>query len=306
MRIGVTGARGFVGRWLEAELVASGHEVIGVDQPELDVCDPDRVGAWLRETAPDAVAHLAGVAFGPDARADPATAFAVNVGGTTSLMNAAATLTRPPVVLVSGSADVYAPPVAARALTEDDATGPVAPYGVSKLAQEKAAIAAAASRGLAVVVTRSFNHTGPGQRPVFVVPAMAGRVAAVADGTTDVVTVGNLDVRRDFMDVRDVVIAYRLLLEALGDGRLPTGGLIQNVASGRAIAIRDIVTDLCAIAGVDPAIVVDPALVRSGEPGYIVGDRSRLERTTGWQPRIPWHQTLRDVYADVAATRQAG
>lgn len=301
MRIGVTGSGGFAGRWLSEELRRAGHEVIGADRAEVDVRDRTAVGRWLRAVRPDAIAHLAAVSFGPDAAADEATALDVNAGGTRALLDAALALPVPPAVLVTGSADVYTPPPDDRALDEGWPVGPVSPYGRSKLAQEHAALAVAARHDLRLAVTRAFNHTGPRQRREFVVPALARRVAEVAAGRNGVVTVGNLDVRRDFSDVRDVVVAYRLVLEALAGGILPPGGTVLNVASGHARSIREVLAALCAIAGAEADAVVDPRLVRTADPPVIRGDASRLRATTGWRPRIAWEQTLADVYAEAVA-----
>ena len=171
MRIAVTGSRGFVGGWLTEELERAGHEVVGAGRQDVDVRDRPTVGHWLRAVAPDAVVHLAAISFGPAAGADEPTALDVNEGGTRAVVDAASTLPGPPAILVTGSADVYAPPPDDRPLDEDAPIGPVATYGRSKLAQERAALGAAARHGLRLAVTRSFNHTGPRQRPDFVVPA---------------------------------------------------------------------------------------------------------------------------------------
>ncbi len=147
---------------------------------------------------------------------------------------------------------------------------------------------------------RSFNHTGPGQRPDFVAPALAHRVLeARRSGSGDVV-VGNLDVRRDLGDVRDVVRAYRLLLEGLRDGRVPPGSVV-NVATGRSVSIRRILEILSAAGGVVPTPRVDPQLVRENDPPEIVGDAAALRRLTGWQPTIPLEQTLADLIASIEA-----
>src|ERR1035437_1030398 len=186
MRIFITGAIGFVGRWLEPELRNHGHEVVCALGPEvLDIADRSGLVRWLDDPAgrPDAVIHLAGMAFEPDAGSDPAEAFRVNVGGTVALFEALRELGIRPPVLVSGSADVYGDPRReALPLREDAPSAPNSPYSFSKVAQEGIAAEAATRHGFPVVVTRSFNHTGPGQRPVFVVPAMAQRGMAVERG----------------------------------------------------------------------------------------------------------------------------
>lgn len=305
MRVYVTGATGFVGRWLEKELTSAGHEVVAAPDPDqLDVADLDGLVRWLSSAGtPDAVVHLAGVAFARDACEAPAEAFRINVGGTMALFEALRSIGLRPPVLVSGSADVYGDPSPEDLpLTEQAVLRPVQPYAISKAAQEATAIAAAVRYGFPVVVARSFNHAGPGQRPVFVVPAMAQRVLAMRRGEAAAVPTGNIDVRRDITDVRDVVRAYRLLLEGSAEGRLGTPPLVVNVASGRAVSVRWIVEQLCAMVGRAPIVRQDPTLVRQSDPKEICGDASLLTSLTGWRPTIPLEQTLADVLDD-ARTR---
>jgi GDP-4-dehydro-6-deoxy-D-mannose reductase len=306
MRVFVTGAIGFVGQWLLPELLAHGHEVVAAPGPEaLDIGDRDALARWLDHPAgrPDGVIHLAGMAFAPDAGQDPAEAFRVNVGGTVALFEALRSLGIRPPVVVSGSADAYGSPRPADLpLTEAAPLAPNSPYGLSKAAQEGAAAEAAARYGFPVAISRSFNHAGPGQRPVFVVPAMAQRVVALKRGAAEVIPAGNIDVRRDLTDVRDVVAAYRLLLEAGFAGRLAPLTVV-NVASGRAVTIRWIIERLCSIAGIEPRIRVEPSLVRATDPAEIRGDASAIRGLVGWSPSIPLERTLEDVLASVEAAQ---
>ncbi len=301
MRVFVTGAIGFVGQWLEKELLAAGHRVVSAPGPEtMDIADRRSLVRWLDDPAgpPDAVIHLAGMAFAPDATRSPADAFRVNLGGTVALFEALRELgTRPPVV-VSGSAEVYGSPRPEDLpLREDAPLDPVGPYSLSKVAQEGAAAEASSRYGFRVVVARSFNHTGPGQRPVFVVPAMALRVMAVKRGQAKVIRAGDVDVRRDLTDVRDVVVAYRLLAEWAASPQSGQGFTVVNVASGHAVAIRDVVERFCALAGVQAVLETDPALVRAGDPVEICGNADLIERLVGWRPAIALERTLADLLA---------
>lgn len=303
MRVFVTGAIGFVGGWLQRELAANGHEVVAAPEPdELDIADRDGLIRWLSSSGHvDGVIHLAGMAFAPDAHNDPSEAFRVNVAGTIALFEALRVLGIRPGVLVSGSADVYGMPRPEDLpLTEQAPLAPLLPYAISKAAQEAVAVEAGTRYRFPVVVTRSFNHAGPGQRPVFVVAAMARRVLALQRGETVVIPTGNVDVSRDLSDVRDIVRAYRLLLEAAVNGSVGIPPLVVNVASGRVVTVRWVIEQLCALAGVQPALEVDGSLVRACDPVEIAGDASLLNSLTGWRPTIPLEQTLADVLSDAA------
>lgn len=304
MRVFVTGAIGFVGGWLLAELRRSGHTVVPAPGPEeLDITDLDGLARWLGDPShpPEAVVHLAGMAFAPDAKTDPAEAFRVNVGGTIALFEALRLVGIKPAVLVTGSSEVYGSPRSGDLpLRETAPLAPSHPYGMSKIGEEAIAVEASSRYGFPVVVTRSFNHAGPGQRPVFVVPAIARRVVAVQRGETTSIRAGNLDVRRDLTDVRDVVRAYRLLLELAADGAEPVARVV-NVASGKTVSIRLIIDQLCELAGVTPRIEVDESLVRADDPAEICGDASLLSQLTGWRPEILLRTTLTDVLAEARA-----
>jgi GDP-4-dehydro-6-deoxy-D-mannose reductase len=306
VRVLVTGTTGFVGRWLTEELRSYGHAVLRTPPSrELDITDHAAVMELVRAVAPDAIAHLAAVSFAGDARTDPARAFAVNVGGTAAVMEAAGRQPRPPVVLVTGSSEAYGPP-----RSEDLPLGEGAPllaespYGLSKLAEEAVALELANARGIPLVIARPFNHTGPGQRADFVVPALVGRIGEVLAGRAATVRIGNAEVRRDFLDVRDVTRAYRLLLEAAARGVVASTPAVVNVASGRSVSVRWIAETLMGFAGCQSDLVVDSDLLRIGDPPEIVGDSSRLSALTGWLATIPFEQTLREMASD--ASRRAG
>jgi GDP-4-dehydro-6-deoxy-D-mannose reductase len=303
LRVLVTGATGFVGHWFVRDLEASGHEAVGTpSSADLDLLDQEAVANLIERVRPDAVAHLAAISYGPDARRNPDRAFAVNVGGTEALIAAIAAASPGASLMVAGSSEVYGHPRPEDLpLTEDAPTEPTQPYGRSKLAQERAALAAADRHTLPVVVTRSFNHTGPGQRPEFVAPALARRVLAARAAGDREIPVGNVDVRRDLGDVRDVVRAYRLLLEGLVAGTIGSGSVV-NVATGRAVAIREVLAILSRLAGVDAEPRVDATLVRADDPPEIVGDASRLKALTGWIPEIGLEQTLADLLDSIGAT----
>jgi GDP-4-dehydro-6-deoxy-D-mannose reductase len=296
MRILVTGATGFVGRWLRVELERAGHEVVAApSHRELDLAALPDLRSVITDARPDAVAHLAAVSFGPDASKDPELAVRVNAGGTRALFSGLDAVGSTAAVLVTSSSEVYGHfDPADLPLNELQPPRATAPYGKSKIAQETVSMEAAA-RGRSVTVTRAFNHIGPGQREVFVAPALARRVLALRDGNASAIRAGNLDVRRDFGDVRDVVRAYRLLLESLVEGRIPSENPVYNIATGRSVPIRELVEILCRLAGVQMSIEVDPALVRTDDPPDIRGDSSALRELTGWRPAIALESSLADL-----------
>jgi len=304
MRVLVTGATGFVGHWLMLELAEAGHDPIGTPpEGELDIRDLKAVADYVGAIRPDAVAHLAGLAHEHDARNEPDLAMAVNEGGTRAVLEAIGAVGHEhyrPAVLVTGSAAVYGrPDPRDLPLRESAPLRADTPYARSKLAQERVAVERGAALGLPICATRSFNHTGPGQRRDFLAPALARRVLE-ARHTGETVPVGNLDVRRDLGDVRDVARAYRLLLEGLAEGQVPAGS-VANVATGRAVSIRQVLDLIGEAAGVRPIPRVDSRLVRANEAPEIVGDATLLHHLTGWAPTIPLERTLADVVASVAA-----
>lgn len=301
MRVLITGANGFVGRWLVEDLRSAGHQPLPVAE-HLDVRRAEDVGNEISDAHADAVAHLAAVSFAPDATADPQHALEVALLGTLNVLEAIRAQPKPPALLVTGSSEVYGfPKPSELPLTEMSPLRPLHPYALSKVAQESVALAYATRFGLRVIVTRSFNHTGPGQRADFVVPALAGRIREVVRNAAADVPVGNLDVRRDISDVRDVVRAYGRLLELAVNEELGRNGLVVNVCSGQSVSTRWLVDELARLAGVRPKLRVDPSLVRATDPPDIRGDPTLLNSITGWGPRWTLPGTLRSVWEEVAA-----
>lgn len=285
MRAFVTGARGFVGRWLISHLTDAGAEVL---TPHTDITDGPAIRGSISDARPDQVFHLAAVSDPARAVRDPEAARRVNGDGTANVLAAAASIDPPPVVLVTSSSAVYLPSDVA--IDELSPTGGDHPYVASKLLAE-AACEAYQGSPLRVVVARAFNHTGAGQPTLRVVPAL-GRAALLAAETGDrVVVAGDLSLRRDITDVRDVVRAYAALATAADAG-------VFNVCSGRGLLLADIARDIAALAGVaDPVFKVDPSRVHPDDPPSIVGNPAKLNALTGWSPRIPLKQTLADVVA---------
>jgi GDP-4-dehydro-6-deoxy-D-mannose reductase len=288
----VTGGHGFVGGHLREHLEALGDHVTSLDRSgrdPVDVTDRDRLVEHVQAARADVLYHLAAFTHVGESFAAEAEVFAVNVDGTENVLAAcrAAGVQR---VVVVGSAEQYGVvDPSTIPLAEDTPTRPVSPYARSKQAAEELALVAFRETGQGVVCVRAFNHTGPGQPPRFLVPALAARTVAAERAGLDTIAVGNLDPVRDYCDVRDVVRSYRLLAER-GEP-----GTVYNVCSGRGVSVAEIASGLLALAERPLELVVDPDLVRATDVPVLVGDPSRLQRATGWTPEIPLEQTLADV-----------
>jgi GDP-4-dehydro-6-deoxy-D-mannose reductase len=289
MRALITGGKGFVGHWLAAHLKDNGDEVVVIDI-ETDVSDAAAIGRVMTDVAPEAVYHLAAMTHVGESWEHPSQVLKVNVLGTAELLAAARILPRQPTVLVVSSAEVYGVVTPAQLpLNEDTPTAPATPYAASKLAAEAVALQAWRGYGQPVVVVRPFNHIGPGQSPNFAVPALAKRIVEARRAGEGSLRVGTLSTRRDFTDVRDVVVAYRLLIER------GQPGVLYNVCSGRDVAISEVADQLLELAQADLELIVDPELVRPVDVPVLRGDPSRLHQATGWSATIPLATTLADV-----------
>jgi GDP-4-dehydro-6-deoxy-D-mannose reductase len=302
MRIAVTGAAGFVGRHAVRELTANGHAVFALDlkaDPSCgaftacDIRDATAVAGAVRGLRPDACLHLAGSAFVPQTDADPLQAYVVNVMGTIHVLEALRRYAPGARLLVVSTAQVYGSAAAGSAAAPLDESAPLRPetlYALTKAAADQAALFYASHYGLCAMTARPHNHIGPGQAPLYVVPAFAAQLKAIAAGHSPAeMKVGNLESRRDFTDVRDVVRAYRLLLEK---GR---AGEAYNIASGSLVGIGDLLRQLCAIAGLQPRLIVDPQRLRATDCSPRLAT-ARLRAATGWEPRIPLTASLNDIW----------
>jgi GDP-4-dehydro-6-deoxy-D-mannose reductase len=300
-RVLITGAAGFVGRHLTTHLEACGDEVLGVDRhpypgaahPGMDITDATAVARVLAELRPTAIYHLAGWADVGGSWKAPVEAFRANAEGTLNVLSAAADAGVERVLAVS-SADVYGKVEPSELpLTEDSPLRPASPYAASKVAADYLGLQAWLGRGLPVLRVRAFNHLGPGQTDKFVAPAIASRIArAERAGDTAPLPIGDLSARRDFTDVRDVVRAYRLLMEKGQPGE------VYNVCSGTDLAVQDLADQLLAQARIELRFETDPELLRPVEVPVLRGSHDRLTDATGWEPEIPIRQTLADLLED--------
>lgn len=304
MKILVTGADGFVGRHLVTELTKHGHEVICTSiqsgtfatengkfslQP-LDVTDSKACVTLVDYFSPDAIVHLAGLAHTKDTEKNLPHLFDVNVAGVSHVAHAMRNLkhSSSKSLLIVSSAFVYGGDTGSGMLScsENTPLSPRGSYGQSKLAAECTA-RLYDGQNLDVYIARPFNHIGPGQHPSFVVAGFAARIAAARDG--DIIETGNLAAKRDFTDVRDVVRAYRLILEKKPKEKTFVLG------SGKSQAIGRIFDDLCHLSKkhLTPKSTIE--LARSNDDAEIIADTRLAERVLNWTPSIDLSTSLRDV-----------
>jgi GDP-4-dehydro-6-deoxy-D-mannose reductase len=291
-----------VGGHLLAQLQAQGGRVFGLVRPSsaplagcevvvADLLDAEAVARVVRTLAPQRIVHLAAQSSVKESWADPEATLKTNVLGLLHLLEGVRKAGLRPRVLVVGSADEYgAVADAARPLGEDAPLRPVSPYAVSKVAQGYLALQYALGHGLSVVRTRTFNHTGPGRGAVFAESSFARQIADIEAGRREPrILVGNLEAVRDFSDVRDVVRAYALLAERGAPGE------VYNVCSGRGVRLRELLDELLGLARIPLEVRLDPARLRPSDVPALVGDPSRLRRSTGWSPRHTLAEALRDL-----------
>ncbi len=294
----VTGAAGFVGHHLLPLLAAEGPVVgwyrpggpgppapAGVAWRAVELQARDAVREALAADRPAAIFHCAGVAHVGDSWAHAEDTLASNAVGTSHLFDGLQALALRPRVVVTGSATIYK--ASAAPLTEDSPLAPNTPYGTSKLAQEMIAIAAWREHGIPAVVTRSFNHIGPGQSPAFAAASFARQLATIEAGlAAPTIAVGNLTAERDVTDVRDTVRAYVALMAR---GR---PGVCYNVCSGRAVSVHTLLEGLRVRVRVPVTVATDPARMRPVDTPVIIGNHARLSADTGWTPALGLDQTL--------------
>ena len=244
--------------------------------------------------------HLAGWADVGASWSHPVDVFRANAEGTLNVLQACrkADVGR---ILSVASADVYGVVKPHELpLTEDSPIRPTSPYAASKVAADFLGLQAWLGRHLPVLRVRAFNHLGPGQTDKFVAPALASRIARNEIDGGDVITIGNLSARRDFTDVRDVVRAYRLLVDKGEPGE------VYNVCSGVDRSIQEVADTLVGMARSPIKLEKDPELLRPVDLPVLRGDPARLREATGWKPEIPLEQTLADLLEDMRERVAAG
>lgn len=288
----ITGGMGFVGGFVQ-EVLADPANCYGLDLIPLsnaDIRDADGLARSCSATRPDFVVHLAAQSFIPQSFADPQETFEINFLGTLNLLQALKQSGFKGRMLFVGSGDMYGLVLPeSLPVTESLSLKPRNPYAVSKVAAEALCYQWSQTEEMDIVMVRPFNHIGPGQSERFAVSDFARQTAEIKLGRREAeILVGDIDVTRDFTDVRDVVRAYLLLLL---EGRR---GEIYNVCSGKESSIRGILEQLMALAGVRASIRQDSARFRPAEQKRICGSYDKLAAATQWRPEIKLEQSLAD------------
>lgn len=300
MRVVITGIGGFVGGHLAAHLLESGDEVVGIDRQAdsqnnyeiiaSDITDLSAVSGVLKRVNPDIIYHLAALAFVPDVEKDLSLALSVNVGGAHNVFKAASKLEGAARVVLISSSDVYGrAAMAGNPMSEETPCLPNNFYGLSKLMAERIPQRFDGVAQMSSVTFRPFNHIGPGQASNFVVSDFAKQLAEISLGKREpVMRVGNLEAKRDFSDVRDIVKAYRLAATA-GEG-------IYNLCSGSSVSIQSVLDQLISFVDKDVDVKQDPQRMRSSEVQQFVGSCEKAKKDLGWQQEYQLADSLRSVY----------
>lgn len=298
----IFGAGGFVGAYLSWEFLDHGYTVVGSDRtseaamPEgvsyypADLLKAADVEAVVRAVQPDIIVNLAAISSVGASWSMPQDTMEVNVIGALNLLEAARKAERKPKLLFVGSSEEYV--ITEQAIDEHTEINAGNPYGISKVAQENFAALYRERFGLPVYCVRPFNHTGVGQRDSFVLPSFCKQAAEIErSGQPGTIRVGNLRVRRDFSHVKDIVRAYRMILES-GDCRR-----IYNVGSGTAYRLDELLSFICGLSHQPIRIEEDPARFRPSDQPRVCCDHRRITQELGWMPEYTVYDALKEMYA---------
>ena len=300
-RVLIFGAGGFVGSYLCKEFLNNGYKVSGTDQGEgsalpsevdfykTDLMQADEVKKLIGQIQPDIIVNLAAISSVGASWNMPQTTMAINVIGALNIMEAARKSEQKPRILFVGSSEEYV--ISENPLDENTQLNANNPYGISKVTQEQLAKLYREQYGLKIYCVRPFNHTGIGQRDTFVLPSFCKQGAEIdKSGKDGKIQVGNLKVKRDFSHVKDVVRAYRMIVESDNCNQ------IYNVGSGNAYSLEDMLTYLIGLSDQNIEIEVDQNRIRPTDQPVICCDRSLIGKELGWEPQYNVYDALREMY----------
>lgn len=300
-RVLIFGAGGFVGSYLCKEFLNNGYKVSGTDKgegsalpPEVDfyrtdLMQADEVKKLISQVKPDIIVNLAAISSVGASWNMPQTTMAINVIGALNIMEAARKSEQKPRILFVGSSEEYV--ISENPLDENTQLNANNPYGISKVTQEQFAKLYREQYGLKIYCVRPFNHTGIGQRDSFVLPSFCKQVAEIdKSGKDGKIQVGNLKVKRDFSHVKDVVRAYRMIVESNNCNQ------IYNVGSGNAYSLEDMLTYIIGLSNQNIEIEVDQNRIRPTDQPVICCDRSLIGKELGWEPQYDVYDALKEMY----------
>lgn len=297
----IFGIGGFVGRYLANEFLNHGYSVYGSDMNnngtlpvsvefyEANLLDAGSVHTVVQKTCPDMIINLAAISSVGQSWSIPQTTVSVNVIGALNIMEAAKRCNPMPKVMFIGSSEEYE--VSDKPLNESTPLNANNPYGISKVAQEQFAQMYSKNFGLQIYCVRSFNHTGVGQRDSFVLPSFCKQAAEIEkSGKPGVIEVGNLTVKRDFSHVKDIVKAYRMIIES------DDSSIVYNVGSGQAFSLRELLNYIVGLSSVDIQIKVDPKRFRPTDQPMVCCDYTLIKSRLGWEPEYSVFDALKEMY----------
>ena len=300
-RVLIFGIGGFVGPYLAKEFLNAGYNVYGSDIIEgsglptevvyyqVDLLNTGATAEVIQQCAPDIIVNLAAISSVGLSWRMPQKTIEVNVIGTLNILEGIRTLSHLPKVLLVGSSEEYE--ISDKPVSEHQPISANNPYGISKVTQERFATIYKEQYGLKVYYVRPFNHTGIGQRDTFVLPSFCKQVAEIEKtGKPGVIKVGNLEAQRDFSHVKDIVRAYRMVVES------EDNDIVFNIGSGEAHSLRYLLDFITSLATVKINIEVDPDRFRPTDNPYICCDNSFVKKELGWQPQYSVFDALREMY----------
>jgi GDP-4-dehydro-6-deoxy-D-mannose reductase len=304
----ITGIAGFVGSHLAELLLNNGYEVHGLCRPrsktdhidaiinklhleDADLLDTHSLYATISHIKPDYIFHLAAQSFVPTSWVSPSVTLEVNVVGSANLFEAVRQAKIDPVIQIACSSEEYGLVLPDELpIAEENPLRPLSPYAVSKVAMDYLGYQYYKSYGVKVVRTRGFNHTGPRRGDTFAESNFAKQVALIEKGKQEpVIHVGNLEAKRDYTDVRDMVRAYLLAVQKCEYGD------VYNICTGDAVEIGEMLNMLLSFSKIKVTVKQDPSRMRPSDVPVLIGDNSKFVGKTGWKPEIPFKQTMEDL-----------
>lgn len=292
MRVLITGDMGFVGKHLREYLEYRGDTVYGYDiRRGEDLRDFEKLRTVLDETRPQRIFHLAALAYVPESFINPQRAIDVNIIGSLNLLEAVRQLGIKTRIQMAGTSEEYGDsPNVKGVVTEKATLRPLSPYAIAKAAMDHFGQLYAKSYNMPIIITRAFNHAGPGRGEMYAESAFAKQIVEIENGTRKILEHGNLESIRNYSDVRDIVRAYALAVE------LEPG--VYNICSDQNVTMQEMLDKLISFANVEIKTEVNQSLYRPADFSFKKPSCKKFKELTNWQPTISLNETLRDILED--------